>query len=102
MGQFLKKHRKEILTTIGAVAVTSAVFMLKGRRIDIPNAWFSVHLNINNGEKPFPKDNGYLNLHFKDSYTVADLGKVGEEIIKTVPRITADTKINNVTSNFNF
>lgn len=97
---FLKKHRGEILAAVGAVAATSAVFIFKGRRVDL--GYLSINLRL--GERRVRSEHNYGHMSFNtlDQFTIGDLGKVGEDLIKRIPDISADTKLENISVNYDF
>ena len=44
----------------------------------------------------------YTNLTLREpGYTVGDLGKIGEELMKKIPTLTKDVPINRLNANFN-
>lgn len=98
---FLKKHRGEILAAVGAVAATSAVFIFKGRRVDLG----CLNLTLRLGRERRLRhdgDGGYLSMSLTNKFTVADLGKVGEELVQKIPDITSDMLVDSLSANFNF
>lgn len=106
--QWMKDHKKEIV--VGAVAAggTALYFLGKGEKIEGVKAVLRLSFRFLDGEEdgdPYgiqSKRNRYTNLTLNNpGYTVGDLGKIGEELMKNIPSLTKDVPINHLNANFN-
>ena len=106
--QWVKDHKKEII--IGAVAAggTALYFLGKEKNIKGVKAGLRLSFEFLDGEEDGDyyglrsKSDLYTNLNLhKPGYTVGDLGKIGEELMKNIPSLTKDVPINHLNANFN-
>ena len=105
--QWVKDHKKEII--IGAVAAggTALYFLGKEKKIKGVKAGLRLYfefLDSEEDEDPYgikSKIDRYTNLTLHNpGYTVGDLGKIGEELMKKIPSLTKDVPINHLNANF--
>lgn len=106
--QWVKDHKKEII--IGAVASGGTALYFLGKRGEIKGVKDVLRLSFRflDGEEdgdPYgiqSKSNRYTNLTLNNpGYTVGDLGKIGAELMKSIPSLTKDVPINHLNANFN-
>ena len=106
--QWVKDHKKEII--IGAVAAggTALYFLGKEKKIKGVKAGLRLYFEFFNGEEDGDyydlrsKSDSYTNLTIHNpGYTVGDLGKIGEELMKKIPSLTKDVPINHLNANYN-
>ena len=106
--QWVKDHKKEII--IGAVAAggTALYFLGKEKNIKGVKAGLRLYFEFLNGEEDGDyydlrsKSDSYTNLTLHNpGYTVGDLGKIGEELMKKIPSLTKDVPINHLNANYN-
>ena len=106
--QWVKDHKKEII--IGAVAAggTALYFLGKEKKIKGVKAGLRLSFEFLDGEEGddyysrLSDSECYTNLTLREpGYTVGDLGKIGEELMKKIPSLTKDVPINRLNANFN-
>lgn len=106
--QWVKDHKKEII--VGAVAAggTALYFLGKEKKIKGVKTGLRLTFEFLNGEEDGDyyglqsKSDRYTNLTLhKTGYTVGDLGRIGEELMKSIPSLTKDVSINHLNANFN-
>lgn len=106
--QWVKDHKKEII--IGAVAAggTALYFLGKEKKIKGVKTGLRLTFELLNGEEDGDyyglqsKSDRYTNLTLHNTgYTVGDLGRIGEELMKSIPSLTKDVSINHLNANFN-
>lgn len=106
--QWLKDHKKEIVVFIVAAGGTALYFLGKEKKIKGVKAGLRLTFGFLNEEEDGDyydsrsKNNLYTNLTLHEpGYTVGDLGKIGEELMKKIPSLTKDVPINRLNANFN-
>lgn len=106
--QWMKDHKKEIIIGVVAAGGTALYFIRKEKKIKGIKAGLRLTLEFLNGEEDGDyydsrsKNNLYTNLNLNNpGYTVGDLGKIGEELMKNIPSLTKDVPINHLNANFN-
>ena len=106
--QWMKDHKKEIVVGVVAAGGTALYFLGKRGKIKGVKAGLRLSFRFLDGEEdgdPYgiqSKSNSYTNLTLNNpSYTVGDLGKIGEELMKKIPSLTKDIPINHLNANFN-
>ena len=106
--QWMKDHKKEIIIGVVAAGGTALYFLRKEKKIKGVKAGLRLSFEFLDGEED--KDyyglqsnsDRYTNLTlYKPGYTVGDLGKIGEELMKSIPSLTKDVSINHLNANFN-
>ena len=108
--EFVKNHKKEI--TIGAIsAMGVGIAILFGTRVSkamkITKSNASTIGNINTidtwGVCTMTDlwTEGTWTSTIINNITIADLGKIGEELMKNIPSLTKDVSINHLNANFN-
>ena len=106
--QWVKDHKKEII--IGAVAAggTALYFLGKEKKIKGVKAGLRLSFEFLDGEEDgdyydrLSDSECYTNLTLREpGYTVGDLGKIGEELMKKIPSLTKDVPINHLNANYN-
>lgn len=96
----MKRYKKEIIVTTSEEGLILCFWRKKKNNsvkarlrslfgfLDSKGKWdYSGLLSINNSNKT--------------GYTVGDLGKIGEELMKNIPSLTKDVPINHLNVNFN-
>ena len=106
--QCMKDHKKEIVVFVVAAGGTALYFLGKEKKIKGVKAGLRLSFEfLDEGENEDnycfkSKNNLYTNLNLhKPGYTVGDLGKIGEELMKDMPSLTKDVPTNNLNANFN-
>ena len=106
--QWMKDHKKEIIVCVVAAGGTALYFLGKEKKIKGVKAGLRLSFEFLDGEEDGDyyglrsKSGGYTNLTLrKPGYTVSDLGKIGEELMKKIPSLTKDVPINRLNANFN-
>ena len=106
--QWMKDHKKEIIVFVVAAGGTALYFLGKEKKIKGVKAGLRLSFEFLDGEEdgdPYgfqSKSNRYTNLTLHETdYTVGDLGKIGEELMKNIPSLTKDVPINHLNANFN-
>lgn len=106
--QWMKDHKKEIIIGVVAAGGTALYFLGKGGKIKGVKAGLRLSFGFLDGEEDGDyygiqsKSNHYTNLTLHNpGYTVGDLGKIGEELMKNIPSLTKDVSINRLNANFN-
>ena len=106
--QWMKDHKKEIVVGVVAAGGTALYFLGKGEKIKGVKAGLRLSFRFLDGEEdgdPYgiqSKSNRYTNLTLNNpGYTVGDLGKIGAELMKSIPSLTKDVPINHLNANFN-
>ena len=96
--QWMKDHKKEIVVFVVAAGGTALYFLRKGKKIKSVEAGLRLSFEFLDG-----KDSEcYTNLTLREpGYTVGDLGKIGEELMKKITSLTKDVPINHLNANFN-
>ena len=104
----MKDHKKEIIIGVVAAGGTALYFLGKEKKIKGVKAGLRLTFGFLSGEEGEDyyalqsKSNLYTNLNLnKPGYTVSDLGKIGEELMKNIPSLTKDVPINHLNANFN-
>ncbi len=106
--QWMKDHKKEIVVCVVAAGGTALYFLRKEKKIKGIKAGLGLSFEFLDGEEDGDyygfrsKSNMHtiLNLN-KPGYTVGDLGKIGAELMKSIPSLTKDVPINHLNANFN-
>ena len=105
--QWMKDHKKEIVVGVVAAGGTALYFLGKGEKIKGVKAGLRLSFRFLDGEEdgdPYgiqSKNNRYTNLTLNNpGYTVGDLGKIGAELMKSIPSLTKDVPINHLNANF--
>lgn len=83
MKKWIKDHKKEIIVGIAAAGVTAAYFLLKDGSVEKLKGHFGISLSFGDRDGMYLpyRDDTYTNLTLRNpDFTVADLGKVGEEL----------------------
>lgn len=106
--QWMKDHKKEIIIGVVAAGGTALYFLRKEKKIKGVKAGLRLSFEFLDGEEDGDyyglrsKSNLYTNLTLhKPGYTVGDLGKIGVELMKSIPSLTKDVPINHLNANFN-
>ncbi len=106
--QWMKDHKKEIIIGVVAAGGTALYFLGKEKKIKGVKAGLRLSFEfLDGGENEDyygfqSKRDFYTNLTLhKPGYTVGDLGKIGEELMKNMPSLTKDVPINHLNANFN-
>ena len=106
--QWMKDHKKEIVVFVVAAGGTALYFLEKRGKIKGVKAGLRLSFEFLDSEEdgdPYgikSKIDRYTNLTLQNpGYTVGDLGKIGEELMKNIPSLTKDIPINRLTANFN-
>lgn len=106
--QWMKDHKKEIIIGVVAAGGTALYFLGKGGKIKGVKAGLRLSFGFLDGEEdgdPYgikSNSNCYTNLTLRNpGYTVGDLGKIGAELMKSIPSLTKDVPINRLNANFN-
>lgn len=106
--QWMKDHKKEIVVCVVAAGGTALYFLRKEKKIKGIKAGLGLSFEFLDGEEDGDyygfrsKSNIYTNLALnKPGYTVGDLGKIGAELMKSIPSLTKDVPINHLNANFN-
>ena len=106
--QWVKDHKKEII--IGAVAAggTALYFLGKEKKIKGVKAGLRLSFEFLDGKEGedyyarLSDSECYTNLTLREpGYTVGDLGKIGEELMKKIPSLKKDVPINRLNANYN-
>lgn len=105
--QWIQKHKKEIIVGSVAAGGTALYFMSKEKKLKGIRAGLRLSFEFLNGKEDddyFPgrlKSDIYTNLNLhKPGFTVGDLGKLGEELMKNIPSLTKDIAINHLNANY--
>lgn len=104
--QWMKDHKKEIIIGVMTAGGTALYFIGKEKKIKGVKAGFRLTFGFLEGDEDCydlrSKSNLYTNLNLHNpGYTVGDLGKIGEELMKNIPSLTKDVSINHLNANFN-
>ena len=106
--QWMKDHKKEIVVFVVAAGGTALYFLGKEKKIKGVKAGLRLSFEFLDGEEGedyysrLSDSECYTNLNIhKPGYTVGDLGKIGEELMKKIPSLTKDVPINRLNANFN-
>ena len=106
--QWMKVHKKEIVVFVVAAGGTALYFLGKEKKIKGVKAGLRLSFEFLDGEEDGDyyglqsNSNRYTNLTLHNpGYTVGDLGKIGEELMKNIPSLTKDVSINHLNANFN-
>ena len=106
--QWMKDHKKEIVVFVVAAGGTALYFLGKEKKIKGVKAGLSLSFKFLDGEEDGDyydlqsNSNRYTNLSLRNpGYTVGDLGKIGEELMKSIPSLTKDVPVNRLSANFN-
>lgn len=106
--QWMKDHKKEIIICVATAGGTALYFLRKEKKIKGLKSGLRLFFEFLDGEEEGDyyglrsKSNLYTNLNLdKPGYTVGDLGKIGEELMKNIPSLTKDVPINHLNANFN-
>lgn len=106
--QWMKDHKKEIIICVATAGGTALYFLRKEKKIKGVNAGLRLYFEFLDGEG----DGNYYSLRSKSNiltnltlnkpgYTVGDLGKIGVELMKSIPSLTKDVPIDHLNANFN-
>ena len=106
--QWMKDHKKEIIVCAVAAGGTTLYFLRKEKKIKGVKAGLRLSFEFLDSEEDGDtygiqsKSNRYtsLTLH-SPGYTVGDLGKIGVELMKSIPSLTKDVPIDHLNANFN-
>jgi hypothetical protein len=102
---FVKEHKKELISAAVAAGVTSFVFVKFGKRSfpKTPFVSLNVLAEVSNSEyfSTTNVNSGYFNIDLKDA-KVKDFGKVGEQLISTFPKLEESTLVNNISVSYSF
>lgn len=106
--QWMKDHKKEIVVFVVAAGGTALYFLGKEKKIKGVKAGLKLSFEFLDGEEDGDyyglqsNSECYTNLTLREpGYTVSDLGKIGEELMKKIPSLTKDVPINRLNANFN-
>lgn len=106
--QWMKDHKKEIIICVATAGGTALYFLRKEKKIKGVNAGLRLYFEFLDGEGDGDyyglrsKNNICTNLTLnKSGYTVSDLGKIGEELMKNIPSLTKDVLIDHLNANLN-
>ena len=106
--QWVKDHKKEIIIGVVAAGGTALYFLGKEKKIKGVKAGLKLTFGFLGGEEDGDyyglqsKSDRYTNLTLhQPGYTVGDLGKIGEELMKSIPSLTKEVSINHLNANFN-
>ena len=106
--QWMKDHKKEIVVCVVAAGGTALYFLRKEKKIKGVKAGLRLSFEFLDGEEDGDyyglqsNSKCYTNLTLHNpGYTVGDLGKIGEELMKNIPSLTKDVSINHLNANFN-
>ena len=106
--QWMKDHKKEIVVFVVAAGGTALYFLGKEKKIKGVEAGLRLSFKFLNSEEdgdPYgiqSKSNRYTNLTLNNpGYAVGDLGKIGVELMKSIPSLTKDVPIDHLNANFN-
>lgn len=106
--QWMKDHKKEIIIGVAAAGGTALYFLGREKKIKGVKAGLKLTFGFLDGEEDGDyyglqsKSDRYTNLTLhQPGYTVGDLGKIGEELMKSIPSLTKDVSINHLNANFN-
>lgn len=106
--QWMKDHKKEIVVFVVAAGGTALYFLGKEKKIKGVKAGLKLSFEFLDGEGDGDyyslrsKSNIYTNLTLnKPGYTVGDLGKIGVELMKSIPSLTKDVPIDHLNANLN-
>lgn len=106
--QWMKDHKKEIVVFVVAAGGTALYFLGKEKKIKGVKAGLRLSFEfLDGGENEDyygfqSKRDFYTNITLhKPGYTVDDLGKIGEELMKNIPSLTKDVPIDHLNANFN-
>ena len=106
--QWIKDHKKEIIVGVVAAGGTALYFLRKEKKIKGIKTGLRLTFEFLNGEEDGDyyglqsKSDRYTNLTLhKTGYTVGDLGRIGEELMKSIPSLTKDVPINHLDAIFN-
>ena len=106
--QWMKDHKKEIIIGVVAAGGTALYFLRKEKKIKGVKAGLRLSFKFLDGEKDgdyyarLSDSECYTNLTiYEPGYTVSDLGKIGEELMKDIPSLTKDVPIDHLNANFN-
>lgn len=106
--QWIKDHKKEIIICVVTAGGTALYFLKKEKKIKGVKAGLRLSFEFLDGVEDedyygLRSDNNInTNLSLrKPGYTVGDLGKLGVELIKSIPSLTKDVPINHLNANFN-
>ena len=106
--QWMKDHKKEIIVFVVAAGGTALYFIRKEKKIKGVKAGLRLSFEFLDGKEDGDyyalrsKSNCYTNLTLHNpDYTVSDLTKIGEELIKNIPSLTRDVPINHLNANLN-
>lgn len=106
--QWMKDHKKEIVVFVVAAGGTALYFLGKEKKIKGVKAGLRLSFEFLDGEEDGDyygiqsNSNCYTNLTLRNpGYTVGDLGKIGAELMKSIPSLTKDVPVNRLSANFN-
>ena len=106
--QWMKDHKKEIVIFVVAAGGTALYFLGKEKKIKGVKAGLKLSFEFLDGKEDedyyarLSNSECYTNLTLREpGYTVGDLGKIGEELMKKIPSLTKDVPINRLNANFN-
>ena len=106
--QWMKDHKKEIVVFVVAAGGTALYFLGKEKKIKGVKAGLRLSFEFLDGEEDGDyydlrsKCDSYTNLTLHNpGYTVGDLGKIGEELMKKIPSLTKDVPVNHLNANLN-
>lgn len=106
--QWMKDHKKEIIVGVVAAGGTALYFLRKEKKIKGIKTGLRLTFEFLNREEDGDyyglqsKSDRYTNLNLhKTGYTVGDLGRIGEELMKSIPSLTKDVSINHLNASFN-
>ena len=106
--QWMKDHKKEIVVFVVAAGGTALYFLGKEKKIKGVKAGLRLSFEFLDGEEDGDyydiqsKSNHHTNLTLHNpGYTVGDLGKIGAELMKSIPSLTKDVPVNRLSANFN-
>ena len=106
--QWMKDHKKEIIVCVVAAGGTALYFLGKEKKIIGVKAGLRLSFEFLDGKEGedyyarLSDSECYTNLTLREpDYTVGDLGKIGEELMKKIPSLTKDVPVNRLNANFN-
>ena len=104
----MKDHKKEIIVCAVTAGGTALYFLGKERKIKSVKAGLRLYFEFLDGKEGedyyarLSDSECYTNLTLNNpGYTVGDLGKIGAELMKSIPSLTKDVPINHLNANFN-
>lgn len=102
--KWIKDHKKEIIVGIAATGATAAYFLLMNESVEKLKGHFGISFSFGDRDGmylPYRGDTSYTNITLRNpGFTVADLGKIGEELKNRIPSLKDETQIGNLIANY--